>query len=191
MVNVALAASASTSSATATPGQTLTVSWSALSPVNTGDWISFATVGSADSLYLDWSWTTNGGACQKATPTSIATGSCTFTIPVSAGSGTYEFRVFSNNTYTLLAVTNTVSITSFTASPSTALTNSSVTATFAGLSSPAAGDWLMLVGAIDNAADFGWVYTSNCTQSSPAAVTSGTCAMTMPAVAGTYEGCKS
>ncbi len=189
MTGVASAASASTSTASISPGQTLTVSWAALSPTAAGDWIGLAAVGAPNSSYIDWSYITNGGACTKAAATALSTGSCTFTIPSSAAGGTYEFRIFSNNTFTLMAVTNTVSITSLVASPSTALTSSSVTATFDGLPSPAAGDWLrlMLVGAIDNAADFGWVYTSSCTQSSPAAVSSGSCAMTMPSGAGTYE----
>ena len=186
---VASAASASTSAATPFPGQVVSVTWVGISPAKAGDWVAFARVGSPNGTYLDWFFVTNSGLCSKTNQIVLATGSCSFRIPANSVGGRYEFRVFASGGSTLLASTNIITIPTMTPNLSVAPALGAVTVTFSDLPSPVAGDWLrlMLVGAIDNAADFGWVYTSSCTRGGATAVASGSCTMTMPATGGIYE----
>ena len=187
--SAASAASASTSAATPFPGQVVSVTWVGISPAKAGDWIGFARVGSPNGAYLDWFFVTNGGLCSKTNQIVLATGICSFRIPANSVGGRYEFRVFASGGSTLLASTNTITIPTMTPNLAVTPSLSSVTVTFSDLPSPVAGDWLrlMLVGAIDNAADFGWVYANSCTKGAASAVTSGSCTMTMPAIGGIYE----
>jgi hypothetical protein len=62
--------------------------------------------------------------------------------------GTYELRLFANNTFTRLAVSNGFTVAAgptLSASPTTVSQGSSVTATWAGISAPTATDWVAIV----------------------------------------------
>jgi uncharacterized protein YegP (UPF0339 family) len=90
------------STVSAAPGASVQVTVSD-GPAYRGDWVALAKVGSTISTYLDWKYT-NGTRTMPATGVSSAV--LTFTMPLAAGS--YEFRFFANNGYTLLAVSPAV-----------------------------------------------------------------------------------
>ncbi len=87
-------------------GATVTVSWSGVTSPTTTDWIGLYHPGDANTAYIDWiydsSCTTTAGATAKTS------GSCSFTMQLP--SGTYEFRLLSNDGYTLLATSGTVTV---------------------------------------------------------------------------------
>jgi hypothetical protein len=110
--------------------------------------------------------------------------------------GSYELRLLANNGYTRLATSNALTVTagaaapaSLSVSPSTVLRGSSVTATWSGIASPTALDWIGLypAGAADTAYAT-WIYVS-CSQAPSVAKASGSCALTVPATlaGGAYE----
>src|SRR5438270_4990192 len=76
-------------------------------PGNTTDWVALYPIGANAGAYLDWQFL-NGQRTAPATGLTAAT--LTFTMP--AAPGTYEFRFFPNNTFTLLATTAPVTVTS-------------------------------------------------------------------------------
>jgi hypothetical protein len=93
----------SVSSTTLAPGGSVTVSYSVANPTST-DWIALSPAGASLHDYLDWKY---AGSCTRSPGTAKASGSCPFTAPSTAG--TYEFRLFANNVFTLLdSVTVTV-----------------------------------------------------------------------------------
>jgi hypothetical protein len=94
-----LAASPSSVSA----GGSVTVSFSGIVNPTTQDWIGLYHPGDAASSYISWVYTSS--CTTTAGGTAATSGSCKFTIPTT---GTYELRVFSNNSYTLLATSNPV-----------------------------------------------------------------------------------
>src|SRR5439155_9660283 len=92
------------------PGGTVTVAI-ANGPGNILDWIALYTAGAPDSAYSDWKFL-NG--LRTAPATGVTSATVTFTMPSTSGS--YTFRFFSNNTFTLLASAN-VTVTGDTAPP--------------------------------------------------------------------------
>jgi len=86
------------SPSTIAAGGTLTVTWQGIATPMAGDWIALAPLGSADSVYASYQYT--GGT---------ASGSQTLNVPLNA-SGSYEVRLFSNNTYQKLGVSNVVTV---------------------------------------------------------------------------------
>jgi endonuclease/exonuclease/phosphatase family metal-dependent hydrolase len=79
------------------PWQTLTVTWTAPSGRPANDWIGLFNVGTSDTSYISWRYT--GGA---------SSGSTTFIAP--SQTGQYEFRYFTNNSYTKVATSSTVTV---------------------------------------------------------------------------------
>ncbi len=79
------------------------MSWNVAVPTSL-DWIGFYQTGAPNAAYLDWYY---DNSCTK-TPSNTAegAGSCGYTMP--AASGTYEFRLFTNNSYIVLATSDTV-----------------------------------------------------------------------------------
>jgi uncharacterized protein YegP (UPF0339 family) len=111
--------------------------------------------------------------------------------------GTYEFRFFANNGYTLLASSATVTVTASTAAmavngtppptPVSVLAGSSVTVT--ATDDPAnATDWvaLFVVSAADTDS-VDWRYLNNATVPPATGVSSGTLTFQTPVGAGDYE----
>ncbi len=62
------------------------------------DWLAFAATTSPASLYLDWVFVGNGVTTR------------TWTVTAPATPGTYEFRLFPNNTYALAAKSPTITV---------------------------------------------------------------------------------
>jgi hypothetical protein len=88
-------------------GGKVTVSWSGVSGPKTKDWIGLYKTGAANTAYTSWIY--DSSCTQTAGSTAKASGSCQFTMPNTTG--TYEFRLFANDGYTLIAKSGTVSVT--------------------------------------------------------------------------------
>lgn len=178
----------SASPASVAASSSVTVSWSGITP-SVKDWIGlYANSSAGASSFLLWSYTsscthTPGGSA-------LASGSCTFAMPTTAGS-TYEFRLFSNDGDTRLATSNTVTVTppasaTLSVSPSQVAPGAATTVTWASIPAPAAKDWIGLY-MNDTAADsafIDWKYVS-CARTTGAAQASGSCAFTAPTLPGT------
>lgn len=82
---------------------------------------------------------------------------------------------------------NPPGVATLTATPATVESGSTITVSW-DTSSPTSLDWIGLynTGAADTA-QTKWLYTSSCTVSAGTAKASGSCALTMPTTAGTYE----
>jgi len=93
------------------PSGSVTVSV-ANGPGNLMDWIALYPQGAADSAYIDWRFL-NG---LKTVPASGLT-SATVTFPMPAAAGTYTFKFFANNAFTLLAVSGPVTVGSADVTP--------------------------------------------------------------------------
>jgi hypothetical protein len=88
------------------PGGTVTISWSGVANPTTEDWIGLYQPGTPNSSYMDWFW---DSSCTRSVGTNaLSSGSCTYTMPTVAG--TYEFRLFPNDTYTLLTKSGSVTV---------------------------------------------------------------------------------
>jgi hypothetical protein len=87
-------------------GGTVTVSWSGVPNPTTQDWIGLYHPGDANSSYIDWFWTSS--CTQTVGSNALSSGSCTFKMPNVAG--TYELRLFPNDTYSLLATSSSVMV---------------------------------------------------------------------------------
>ncbi len=88
-------------------------------PANPTDWVSISAVSAADNVFLDWMYL-NG---QKTAPAG-GTASATLQFTAPTAQGTYNIRFFSNNTFTRLALSATITV-----GPAPALTINDVTIT--------------------------------------------------------------
>jgi hypothetical protein len=85
----------------------VTVAWSGVANAANGDWIGLYHPGDANTAYLSWVY---ADSCTKtSSSTALASGSCSYTMPSTAG--TYELRLLSNYSYTVIATSNTVTDT--------------------------------------------------------------------------------
>ncbi len=106
-----------TSPAITVRGPTLSVSASSVVPGafvqvtvaegsgNVGDWVTLAAVGSPNSSYLDWKYLSG---TRTPPPTGLTSAILTFVMPQTLGA--YEFRFFSNNSYTLFGTSPPVTV---------------------------------------------------------------------------------
>jgi hypothetical protein len=112
----------STSTSTSTPalsaspstvpgGGTVTVSWQGVGSAANNDWVGLYKQGAADTAFTSWFFT---ASCGNQIGAPLASGSCSVTVPNS--SGTYEFRLFANNSYTKLATSGPVTVSGATIS---------------------------------------------------------------------------
>jgi len=137
------------------------------------DWLAFAPTSAPNNSYLYFTWVGAG----------VTTRTWTVTTPTTAG--TYEFRLFKQNSFVRLATSPTVTVQAppppvLTVSTTTAAPGQQVTVTLTnGLGGST--DWLAfaLTGAANNSY-LQWVYVG-------AGVTTRNWTVTMPAGAGTYE----
>ena len=94
-------------------GSKVTVSWNGVPNPTTQDAIGVYHPGDPEASYMTWFW--DSSCTQTIGSTALASGSCTFTVPNQVQIGTYELRLFSdntsNNTYTLVFTSNSVSVT--------------------------------------------------------------------------------
>jgi hypothetical protein len=122
----------------------VTATWSGIATPTSGDWIGLYAAGAPNGSALSFRYT--GGA---------ASGSLSYNVG-GISPGTYELRMFANNSLSRLATSGaiTVQAASLSASPSTVTHGGSVTVTWSGIATPTSGDWIGLyaVGAPDNSA---------------------------------------
>src|SRR5207244_3833451 len=96
--------SVTVSATTVSAGGTVTATI-ANGPSSAGDWVALYTTGAADSAYLDWKYL-NGSQTRPATGMSSAT--VPFTMPMTPG--TYNVRLFLNDSTTRLATSATITV---------------------------------------------------------------------------------
>ena len=72
-----------------------------------GDWIGLYVPGSGNTTYLAWIRV----SCSQSPGAASAAGSCPFTIPSGLAPGSYELRLYANDTYTRLATSNPFDVT--------------------------------------------------------------------------------
>jgi subtilisin family serine protease len=157
-------------------GQTITAAWSGIASPTTKDWIGLYAAGAGDKSYIKYQYT-NG----------TASGSMSYLIPGNLGPGTYELRLFSNNTYTRIATSIPLTLAApsqalLSATPESVAAGATVTAAWSQIASPTTKDWIGLYAA--GAADKSYVkyqYTNG--------TASGSLSYLIPAnlSAGTYE----
>ena len=128
----------SASPSSVAPGRTVTASWSNVSSPTSLDWVGlYPSASTPNSGYIAFVYT--GGA---------ASGSKTLTVPSNVTPGSdYRLRLFTNNSFTKLATSNTFAVTtapSVSVSPSSVVAGSSVTASWSNVSSPTSLDWVGL-----------------------------------------------
>jgi len=183
-------ATLSASPAAVTAGNSVTATWSGIATPTAMDWIALYPAGAADTAYVAWMYV----SCSKAPGAAAPSGACAFPIPGTVSGGTFELRLFTNNTYTRLATSNAIAVTalvtaSLGASPTTVAAGGSVTATWSSIANPTTTDWIGLYpsGAADTAF-VAWMYVS-CSKTPGLAVAAGSCGLSIPATvaAGTYE----
>jgi hypothetical protein len=110
----------SVSSTTVVPGQTVQLTV-ANGPGNAKDWIGLYATGTSNMAMLDWKYLNSS---RTAPTTGLRTATLSFVMPSTPKA--YEFRLFSNNTYTLLATSPAVTVQGGTSTPT--LTVSKTTA---------------------------------------------------------------
>jgi hypothetical protein len=133
------------------PGSLLTATWSGIPSPTATDWVGLYVPGAADTAFLTYAYTTGS-----------ANGTVPLPIPANLASGSYELRLFSQNTFTRMAVSNSFTITpGLNASPTSISPGSLLTAPWSGIPSPTATDWvgLYVPGAADTAF-LTYVYTT-------------------------------
>jgi hypothetical protein len=89
-------------------GATVNVSWSGIVAPTPADWIGLYVPGAPANPAVDWIYV----SCSKTPAVALASGSCSFALPASLAPGSYELRLFANNGYGQLAVSNRVTVSS-------------------------------------------------------------------------------
>jgi len=85
-----------------TAGDTVTVSWTGILSPTPDDWIGLYPQGTDDFQLIDWIYV----SCSQVPGGAQANGSCPFVVPATLPGGTYELRLFANNSFTRLATSN-------------------------------------------------------------------------------------
>jgi galactose oxidase-like protein/PKD domain-containing protein len=185
----------SASPASVGAGAPVTAAWSGIATPIATDWIGLYAPSGPDGSALTWLYV----GCAQSTSVARASGSCSLTIPASVAAGTYELRLFAANGFTRLAKSPTFTVTTgsggtggtvtLSASPASVTAGASVTATWNGIVTATATDWIGLYApsAPDGSA-LTWLYVG-CAQSTAAARAGGSCPVAVPPnlAAGTYE----
>ena len=178
------------SPSTIVQGGSVTATWSGISNPTSFDWIALYSPGAANTAYIDWIYV----SCSQTPGSAAASGSCAFVVPSTVVTGTYQFRLLANNQFSVLATSNSFTVTApagppLTVSPTTIVRGGSVTASWSGISTPTAFDWIGLYSpGAANTAYIDWIYVS-CSQTPGSPAASGSCAFVVPSTipAGTYE----
>jgi hypothetical protein len=128
------------SPSTVAPGGTVTITWAGIPTPSPSDWFSLNPVNSSDLSYVTYVYG-NGQAA----------GSMTFTLPASLAPGTYDMRLFSNNSMNRLALSNVITVTApaptVAASPISLSNGASLTVTWSGVTSPSVNNWIGIYAA--------------------------------------------
>ena len=174
-------------------GGTVTAAFSSVANPSSEDWIGLYVQGTADTAWKDYFY---ASSCTKTPGTARAAGSCQYSVPASLSGGTYELRLFSNGSWTRLAVGNTFTVTASNNPPAhhrhshQCPAGGTVTAAFSSVANPSSQDWIGLY--VAGAADTAWrdyFYASSCTKTPGTARAAGSCQYSVPASlsGGTYE----
>lgn len=192
----AQAATLSVTPASVTSGANVTAAWSDIPSPMAGDWIGLYVPGTSDSALMASTWI-YVSCSQVRGGSGNVSGSCPFQIPSSLAAGTYELRMFANNSLMRLATSGTFTVqaappATLTASPSSVSAGTNVTVSWSGIASPTPGDWigLYIPGSSDSALMAStWIYVSCSQVKGSSGVDSGSCPFQIPAslAAGTYE----
>ena len=97
----------SVSPTTIPAGGTVTATWSGIASPTPRDWIGLYTPGASNTGYIDWIYVSGS----KTPGAAQASGSRPFVVPGSLAPGTYQLRLFANDTFTLLATSNNFTVT--------------------------------------------------------------------------------
>jgi hypothetical protein len=161
---------------TAAAGGAITVAWGAPGGHSARDWVGLYRVGDSVTSYLAWQYTGEGES-----------GEMTFTAPVEAGQ--YEFRYFTDDTYSVVATSTPVTVIgddssyTLTASPTTVTAGGSLSVSWTAPSGRPTTDWIGLyrVGQPSDpyTGSVWWQYTNG--------TTSGTTTLSAPLGLGQYE----
>jgi len=173
--------------ASSSPGGIVTAAWTGIASPTPTDWVGLFQAGAANTVFIDWAYVN----CSKTPGSPRGSGSCAFVLPGNLALGTYQFRLFSNNGFTLLATSNNflVNIT-FTASPASIPAGGTMTVSWSGISqSPL--DWigLFIPGALPTQY-IDWMYVNSCSKAPGGVVqTSGSCPFLLSSALqpGTYQ----
>ena len=100
-------------------GGTITGTWANIPNPTARDWGGVFIPGTPDDIAdrLDFIYL-NSCTQTPGTTAETTSGSCLRTLPITIGPGTYELRIYTNDTFTRLATSNTFTVTSLTPSPS-------------------------------------------------------------------------
>ena len=154
-------------------GGSVTVSWSGVS-ATPEDWWGIYPVGGPLSSWVAWNRT--GGT---------TSGSADVTIPAGTAAGSYEVRLFTDNTYTVIATASAFTVVrptpAVSASPSSVVTGGSVTVSWSGVSATPEDWWGIYPVGGPLSSWVAWNRTGG--------TTSGSADVTIPAgpAAGSYE----
>jgi hypothetical protein len=138
-----------------------------------GDWLAFASTSAPNNSYVQYTYVGSGVTTR------------TWTVTAPATPGTYEFRLFTNNTYTRAATSPSVTVAGGAApvlsvSATSVAPGASVTMTLTG-GYGGSTDWLALAAtSAPNNSYIKYTYVGN-------GVTTRTWTVTMPTTPGTYE----
>jgi hypothetical protein len=156
------------------PGRPLSVQWKNIVAPTAADWVGLYQAGAADTSYL-----------VRATTSGRASDRLQLNLPGTLTPGAYELRLFSNNTFTRLATSNSLDVeagTSLSVTPIYVAGGGTLNVAWAGIAAPTPTDWYALVP--QNGLDASWIVWS-----ATNGATSGNSTLTIPANApfGTYE----
>jgi hypothetical protein len=89
-------------------GGVVTATWSGISNPTGTDWIGIYAPGASNLSYLSWMYVSS---CAQIMGSPRASGSCAMVVPASIAAGTYEIRLFPNNTYSRIGTSNAFTVT--------------------------------------------------------------------------------
>src|SRR2546422_609344 len=99
--------SLSVSPSTVAAGGAVPVQWAGIASPTPRDWIGLFAPGAADTAYLAWTYV----SCSQTPSAAAGAGSCAFSIPSSLAPGTYELRLYANDLFTRLRISNGFDVT--------------------------------------------------------------------------------
>ncbi len=160
---------------TVAPGGTVTVTWAGIPTPTPADWLALVPLNAPNANYVAWVYASGRAA-----------DSVLFVLPSALPAGSYDLRLFANNSWQRLAVSNVVTVTApgptLAVSPVTVVAGSTLTVTWQGIATPTVLDWIGVYAAGANDASYVTrVFTSG--------LASGSTPTVLPSVltTGTYE----
>src|SRR5207247_1137246 len=172
-------------STTVNGGSTVTVTMSN-GPGHRTDWVGLFQQGAANTGYADWQYL---GGANVPPVTGSTSATLPFTMPTAAGP--FEFRLFANNGFTVLATSQavTVNVATPTLTVSSTTVNGGATVTVTVSNGPGnRADWVGVfpLGAA-NTGYVDWKYLNGAKSAPGTGLTGATLTFTMPSTAGSFE----